>query len=441
MYSYKYKGGYLIYNRDSNKIFSTHKLPNDIEEQYGEEYNNIQYVSENKGNINFKEVQITYISTPFCNLNCKYCYEHNKQSSVGITTMSAEQHYEVYKSIQDYYTDANIKICFFGGEPFLANQSIFKFIEMLKYHCKKDEIIFPSLAAITNGTLLDASTRKFVYDYFDGITFSLDGTKILHDANRLYRDGRGSFDDVIYNIHEFNKLNSSRKVSTTCEVTLTDAYFKNYSYKLMSEVWMLLKELKFNIVEFITVIDNNVELIDKEENLDLIAKDLINLWYDDILNNSSPIKVPSFINYLSLFIGKKTNENVICGAGRNYFAVDSNYNVYPCQVSVFQDNNVIGRIRDNKLNFNNTNNITYSKKSEHPLCKECECLKGCSTFCKIIMSSTSNGIPTSCSFNKKLFKYSLLKIVEIMNSNKKDQFVEGVKNLFKNGGISYERLI
>ena len=73
---------------------------------------------------------ITFICTQNCNLNCSYCYEHNKtKSSFDV---------ELVKSIitkeanaDDNYTE--LCVDFFGGEPFLE----FKKIKEIVEYCKK----------------------------------------------------------------------------------------------------------------------------------------------------------------------------------------------------------------------------------------------------------------------------------------------------------------
>jgi uncharacterized protein len=441
MYSYRYKDGYINYNRDNNKIYFTHELSGDTENPHEIKCDEkVQVKVKNRNIDDIKNVQITFISTPSCNLNCKYCYEHTNLSESGLKMMTAEQHFEIYKAVYDYYPKAEMRICFRGGEPFLAKQPIFKFVEMLKEHCKKEGIKMPVLGAITNGTLLDADARQYIHDNFDKITFSLDGTKILHDSNRIYKNGQGSFNDVVDKINEFNNLNKDRRISTACELTITDAYVENYNATEIKEVLSLLKELKFDAVEFIPVIDDNAKLINKSENLDSLAKDLVENWYNDILNNNHAIKVLSLVNYLAMFVKDKSFENMICEAGHGYFAVDSSYNVYPCQVSAFQDKNVIAKVVDSKLEFNENREIKYIPKKEHPLCKDCECLKGCASYCKIAMSSIKDNMPNSCLFHKAIFKNSLLKVVEIIQNEDKPKLIKGLKNAFKNGDLAHEGL-
>lgn len=311
-------------------------------------------------------------------------------------------------------------------------------MERKNIYCKDNNKEFPYISAITNGTLLDDDMVRLIHKHFNGITFSLDGTKILHNANRVYRDGMGTFDDVVLAIKRLNEINADKKITTACEVTVTDAYFENYSKDLVMNIWKLFKTLKFDTVGFIIVMDDNATLVKKESNLDMLAKELVDLWYEDLLIEQSVIMVPSLFSYLALLVGRKTNEHMRCGAGISYFAADSNYNIYPCQVSIYKDSNIIGEAKNYKLRFKEDKDIVYSDKNEHELCKQCECLRGCTSFCKIIMNDVSDEEPCSCLFNKKIFKYSLLKIAELMNGNQKDLFVQGVRKMISKE-ISNER--
>ena len=59
--------------------------------------------------------ELTLIITHRCNLNCVYCYEHHKDSR-KMDVEFAKKTVEKYLTTGDY---EEIKIGFFGGEPFL----------------------------------------------------------------------------------------------------------------------------------------------------------------------------------------------------------------------------------------------------------------------------------------------------------------------------------
>jgi len=52
----------------------------------------------------------------------------------------------------------------------------------------------------TNGTLLDVERIRFLVQNRFGITISLDGPKEIHDQNRVFGGGKGSFDIVLRNL-------------------------------------------------------------------------------------------------------------------------------------------------------------------------------------------------------------------------------------------------
>ena len=126
------------------------------------------------------------ILTENCNLNCVYCYEHNKT----IKDMS----FETAKNIIDQefvdieeYEHGEIEL--FGGEPFL-NFSLIKNIydyTMEKYG-ENNDIVF---ATTTNGTLVHGEIQEWLYKRRNNfiVTLSLDGTPEMQNANRPFLGG------------------------------------------------------------------------------------------------------------------------------------------------------------------------------------------------------------------------------------------------------------
>ena len=133
-----------------------------------------EFVSEQKSK------NITLVLTHRCNLDCVYCYEHHKNSSV----MSAE----LAKSIVDKELTMNdgvsmVEFDFFGGEPLLEFDTVKEVVEYtIKKEYDKDYIFFIT----TNGVLLDDERKKWLKEHTDAlqIGLSLDGTKEMHDINR-----------------------------------------------------------------------------------------------------------------------------------------------------------------------------------------------------------------------------------------------------------------
>jgi len=140
-----------------------------------------------------------------CNLRCKYCFVDLENEM-----MSKEVVKKAAKVIpwRDPRKGPEF-ISFFGGEP-LTNFKLIEYVAQL----------FPraTLHVTTNGTLIDPAmirlfqTRKFTF------IVSLDGDKETHDANRVYADGRGSWEDVVKGLVKL------RDAKLTGRVTLRGTY-------------------------------------------------------------------------------------------------------------------------------------------------------------------------------------------------------------------------
>lgn len=106
---------------------------------------------------------------------------------------------------------------FHGGEPLLAGIPFFK-----NFIAQADLLLKPlvdySIAVQTNGTLIDEAWSLFFKEnkIFAGV--SIDGTEEVHDSQRYYHSGKGSFKDVI------NGLSVLRKHNPVSIITVVDPY-------------------------------------------------------------------------------------------------------------------------------------------------------------------------------------------------------------------------
>jgi len=137
--------------------------------------------------------------TDFCNLCCKYCFiEGNIKKNYRRKNMTPEvMEKAIDKFVQITKGKAFKKkpaIVFYGGEP-LANWEVL--LHGLKYLDKKYPDFAVDKVIITNGTLVTPKIAKELKKYDVGVSLSIDGPKSCHNANRVYRDGSGTFDDVV----------------------------------------------------------------------------------------------------------------------------------------------------------------------------------------------------------------------------------------------------
>lgn len=138
---------------------------------------------------------ITLELTQKCNLRCKYCIynpSHPNHREFGHRDMKFETAKKAIDFL-DKHSSGNDKIYigFYGGEPLLKFELLKQCID---YANTKNRNIVYSLT--TNATLITESIADFLVENKIEITVSLDGPKSIHDENRIYVNGDGSFDDA-----------------------------------------------------------------------------------------------------------------------------------------------------------------------------------------------------------------------------------------------------
>jgi len=127
-----------------------------------------------------KRKYVTLAITEYCNLACRYCYEHKKTTKI--------MDFKVAKEIIDREMDeddeySEVMFDFFGGEPFTEFSLIKQCFEyIMSKKTSKKFLCF----AVTNGTLITEEVKAWLRknkDYF-WCGLSYDGTKEMQDFNR-----------------------------------------------------------------------------------------------------------------------------------------------------------------------------------------------------------------------------------------------------------------
>ncbi|AWB45570.1 Cys-rich peptide radical SAM maturase CcpM [Paenibacillus sp. CAA11] len=139
--------------------------------------------------------------TQNCNLRCKYCVFSG--SYVNRVHNNKRMDWETAKRALDFLyehsgeSDKEVMIGFYGGEPLLEFDLIQKCVE---YSYK----LFPSknlqFNITTNATLLHRKVAQYLLDNNFSISISIDGPQAIHDLNRVYVNGQGSFESVMGNL-------------------------------------------------------------------------------------------------------------------------------------------------------------------------------------------------------------------------------------------------
>lgn len=101
----------------------------------------------------------------------------------------------------------------------------------------------PNFSMVTNGTLINKETVDFISKNRIYTTISLDGTEVFHNANRIYKNGRGTYHDIIDNIKRLEPKH------LTVEFSVSNVLIKSYKKGMINDILIEYIDLGFrNIV-------------------------------------------------------------------------------------------------------------------------------------------------------------------------------------------------
>lgn len=266
---------------------------------------------------------ITFIVTKECQLVCKYCYLVGKNSNEKMT-------FDVAKKVIDYLLDRqfdylaeSVIFDFIGGEPLLEIRLIDKICDYIKAQLYiKNHRWFNSyrFAISTNGLMYNnKDVQQFIHKNIKHLSFgiTIDGTKQKHDLNRIYKNGKGSYDDVVCNIPLW--LKQFPDAATKVTISHNDLPYIKESVAHLFKLGI--KTVNINVV-FEDVWEDGDDKIFEEQLMQLADYIIDNNLYSEYMC--------SFFNKdIGHPLNKESDNNNWCGAGK-MIAVDAQGNFYPC---------------------------------------------------------------------------------------------------------------
>ncbi len=330
---------------------------------------------------------ITIVVTEDCNFACTYCYMHGKNAN-RMSKATAKDVVDFLlneRLTNDYITSEaspGVILDFIGGEPLLEIDTIETFMEYFIYqafkanHPWKDNYV---ISMSSNGSLYASQRVQDFIKKYKGrvhIGITIDGTKELHDACRVYKDGRGTYDNVLKGVElRFrNGEHPSTKITIAPENLkyLSDAtlHLFNLGYKFLhcnvvfEDVWnikhaqLLYKELK-RLADII--VDNS-----------LYERHLQSMFSESI---GSPMPPDDNKNW--------------CGGDGSMLAIGTDGTCYPCLrymeysfANKDRKGMVIGNIYDGIHNKEDSEDLQclscITRRSQSPdECFNCPVAKGC----------------------------------------------------------------
>lgn len=134
---------------------------------------------------------LIFQGTPFCNIDCKYCYLPNRSDRSRLAPETVDK--TLQKVVREGLLGPELEVLWHCGEPLTVPIAVYrKYFSIVDSHLNGRTRY--SLALQTNGTLLTDEWCVFLKEWNVNIGVSLDGPRDLHNLNRCDRSGRGTFD-------------------------------------------------------------------------------------------------------------------------------------------------------------------------------------------------------------------------------------------------------
>ena len=137
---------------------------------------------------------LIFQGTPFCNIDCSYCYLPNRSNKSRIDVATVAQ--AVSRVVEEGLVAQDLEVLWHCGEPLVLPPSLYEQF----FQCIEDQLggrCKVSHAIQTNATLLTDRWCQVLRHWNVKVGVSLDGPRDLHNKCRKDRQGKGTFDQVM----------------------------------------------------------------------------------------------------------------------------------------------------------------------------------------------------------------------------------------------------
>lgn len=352
-------------------------------------------------------------SSSKCNLKCKYCFYHSIADARDIKDygfMKEEVLEGIIKKAISYCGDGACTIGFQGGESTLIVIDFYKkLIELVQKYNKNTKITY---CIQTNGTLLNEEWAKFFKENNFLVGLSLDGTKEVHNLNRVDYLSKDTFNKVLKAAKLLEKYQVEFNILTVVTSTLC---------KKIESCYKFFKKNNFKYLQFIPCLDpmeddksSSSYSLTSEEYGKFLNK-LFDLWYEDIMNDNF-VSVRFFDNILGAFLGEDYEACDMRGVCSCQNVIESDGSIYPCDFYTYEKY-AIGNIveetfeeihcRDKTINFIKES-FNISNK-----CRECKFNNLCRGGCKRHRENQPDNINFLCAAYYDFYMKSYSRFTEI----------------------------
>jgi His-Xaa-Ser system radical SAM maturase HxsB len=357
-------GAWVLLNSKEYGLFRTHKIEEDLNLYAILKENGIIVTKENIDQV-VEDYRKRYrflfqgpdlhimVPTFRCNLRCVYCHSFSKPLDANAKEWDMDK--ETAKAVVDFMfktTARDFGIEFQGGDCSF-NFDVVKFaIDYAKSLANKQKRKV-SFSVVTNLTKADDDFIKFLKDNIPiGLCTSLDGPKEVHDKNRRYLGGKGSYEDVVYWIKRIREEMKGYDFKFHALTTVTK-HSLGYGKEIVDEF----RNLGFHF--FWPRFMNNLGFAERTwGKIGYTAEEYLRFWNDILeyvlkINRSGEEFREVWAFLVSSVILGKEGANMVdfrspCGAGIGQLLYNNKGDIFTCDEAKVLDMFKLGNVKTSK---------------------------------------------------------------------------------------------
>jgi len=183
-----------------------------------------------------------------CNIDCTYCFFLSKEALYpNDKSRMSEATLEAYiRQLLESHRSPTVTVAWQGGEPTLMRVEFFRrAVELVEQYRRPGQSVQHTFQ--TNGILLDDEWCAFFKEHGFLVGLSCDGPREIHDAYRVDRRARGTFDRVMDGWRLLRKHNVDFNI--LCTVNAANQHHGRLVYQFFRD------ELGAKWVQFIPIIE------------------------------------------------------------------------------------------------------------------------------------------------------------------------------------------
>lgn len=299
-----------------------------------------------------------FVVTNVCNMQCVYCQAQNGRSIPNgfMNEETAKRAVEIAMQSPSNH----LQFEFQGGEP-LLNFEIIKLIVDYSKQISNGKMIDYSI--VSNLTLLTDDMLNYIKDNHISISTSVDGNIELHNSNRPYRDGSGSYESVCQSIDRVKKealnigaLQTTTRQSLKNSHQIVDTYlelgFHSISLRPLTPLgcaekdW---KEIGYTADEFVEFYKESFDYILERNKYAYFREGIASIFLKKIFEGYGA-------NYMEL--------RSPCGAALGQIAYYYDGNVYTCD-----EGRMASEMGNQSFCLGNVHDTDYNQLMDNDICK------------------------------------------------------------------------